>query len=199
VIPSNRIADFPLGISILGWAAAGTWSNLGQRPAAVLLATSLLHVIVGVLFLIRGPAERQGSVRTCLVAIPAVLVGGWVFRFAPHAWSVMSQVIFVSGSGLALLSFAFLGRCFSILPAVRGTVTAGPFSCIRHPAYLGELTMVAGCVVAAPLHWSQLPVMAIVGALVAARIFVEEQLLLTGAAYRNYCHRVPWRLIPFVW
>ena len=199
MIPSQRIVDLSIGISVLGWATAGTWSNLGQRPVAVLLATSLLHFIVGVLFLVRSHAEIQGDLRTCLIAIPAVLVGGWVFRFAPNHWNVPAQVLFVIGGGLAILSFAFLGRCFAILPAIRGTVTRGPFSFIRHPAYLGELAMVAACVLAVPPHWGQPIVLVLASMLFVARISVEERLLLTDDAYQNYCRKVRWRLVPLVW
>ena len=199
MLPSQRIVDFSLGISVLGWATAGTWSNLGQRPIAILLANSLLHFIVGILFLVRWRAQKQGDLRTCLIAIPAVLVGGWVFKFAPDDWNTPSQILFVAGSGLAFLSFVFLGRCFSILPAVRGTVTRGPFFFIRHPAYLGELAMVVACVFAVGPHWGQPVVLLVVLAFFVARIRVEERLLLTGEAYQSYCRQVRWRLIPRVW
>lgn len=199
MVSSQRIIDFALGISVLGWATAGTWSNLGQRPVVILIATSMLHFIVGILFLVRLRVAKQGDLGACLIAVPAVLVGGWVFKFAPQQWNVPSQVLFAGGSGLAILSFAFLGRCFSILPAIRGTVTRGPFSFVRHPAYLGELAMVVACVFAVPLHLGQPLVLLVVIALFVARIHVEERLLLTGDAYRRYCRHVRWRLIPLVW
>ncbi len=199
MIASQRIVDLSIGISVLGWATAGTWSNLGQRPVAILLATSLLHFMVGVLFVVRMRAKIEGDLRTCLIAIPAVLVGGWVFRFAPNHWNVPSQILFVTGGALAIVSFAFLGRCFAILPAIRGTVTRGPFSFIRHPAYLGELAMVVACVLAVPPHWGQPIVLTIASMLFVARIRVEERLLLTGDAYQSYCRRVRWRLVPLVW
>ncbi|MEM8666274.1 MAG: isoprenylcysteine carboxylmethyltransferase family protein [Planctomycetota bacterium] len=198
-IPSQRVVDLSIGISILGWATAGTWSNFGQRPFAILLATSLLHLMVGVLFLVRSRAEKQGDLRACLIAVPAVLVGGWVFRFAPQQWNIASQVLFMIGSGLAILSFAFLGRCFAILPAIRGTVTNGPFSFIRHPAYLGELAMVAACIFAVPPNWKQPIILVLTIAFFIARIQAEECLLLTDDAYRKYSEKVHWRLVPYVW
>ncbi|PAY20210.1 hypothetical protein CKO51_07175 [Rhodopirellula sp. SM50] len=197
--PPPRLVDIALGVSILGWATAATWSNLGQRPLAILIATSLLHLMVGVLFLLRRGVEQPGDWATCLMAIPAVLVGGWVFGWSPREWNVAAQLLFVSGSGLAIVSFAFLGRCFAILPAIRGTVVNGPFSIIRHPAYLGELTMVVGCVVAAGLDWKQLVLFPFIAALFAIRIRVEERLLSSGEAYQRYCRQVRWRLIPLIW
>ena len=194
-----RIVDFSIGISVLGWATAGTWSNLDQRPVAVLFATSLLHASVGVLFLVRSRVGKPGDLRSCLIAIPAVLVGGWVFRFAPIDWNAPAQILFVLGGGLAILSFAFLGRCFAVLPAIRGTITRGPYSFIRHPAYLGELAMVTACVLAVPPNWGQPIVLVLASVLFVARIRVEERLLMTGHAYQSYCRKVRWRLVPFVW
>jgi protein-S-isoprenylcysteine O-methyltransferase Ste14 len=199
VIRSNRVVDMALGTSILGWATMGTWSNLGQRPLAVLSATSLLHLMVGVLFLFRREAKIDGTLTASAIAVPAVLLGGWVFRFAPQDWSLISQCLFCAGGALAVVSFAYLGRCFAILPAIRGTVSAGPYGCVRHPAYLGELVMVVASLLAVPFHWS-MPLMLIVAVtLFVARIHAEEGLLSTAEEYQQYCQRVRWRLVPYLW
>lgn len=199
MIPLHRLVDLSIGLSILGWAVAGALQHHGERPLAVLLATSLLHLTVGVLFLVRWRKARQGDFRSCAIAIPAVLIGGWVFNLAPDRWGVPSQVLFVSGSVLAVASFIFLGRCFSILPAVRGVVTRGPFSYVRHPAYLGELAMVVACIAAAPMHWTLMILPAVVLGCFIARIRVEERLLMAEKSYREYCLRVRWRLMPLIW
>ena len=198
-MPQQRLVDFAIGISVLGWAVAGTWSNLGQHPLPVLLAISLLHLTVAMLFFIRSRAATQGDLRTCLMAIPAVLVGGWVFRFAPQHWNLPSQVLFVIGSGLAITSFLFLGRCFAVLPAIRGTVISGPFKIVRHPAYLGELLMVVACVFAVPLNWTQPAVLVVVTLFFVVRIRAEENLLLAETRYQTYAERVRWRLVPLIW
>lgn len=194
-----RIVDVAIGISILGWATAATWSNLGQRPLAILIVTSLLHFVVGVLFFVRRVPSKQADWRTCLVAVPAVLVGGWVFKWAPRDWNLWAEVLYVAGGTLAIWSFVFLGRCFAILPAIRGVEMRGPYAIIRHPAYLGELAMVVACVFADQARWQQLVALLVVVAFFVARIYVEERLLLTGELYQSYCNRVRWRLLPMVW
>lgn len=99
---------------------------------------------------------------------------------------------------MALLSFVFLGKHFSILPAVRGITTLGPYRIVRHPAYLGELFMVAGCAMTLSIALGVLLVLAAV-ALVMIRITAEEKLLSANAEYRQYQAEVRWKLIPLVW
>ena len=57
-----------------------------------------------------------------------------------------SDVLLIAGLAFAIGSVAVLGRCFGILPDVRGLVTHGPYRWVRHPLYLGELTAVLGIV-----------------------------------------------------
>ena len=106
--------------------------------------------------------------------------------------------MFLLGGSLAVISFLYLGRCFAILPAIRGTVTHGPFRVIRHPAYLGELIMVLSCWLAAPRGPNIGPLLVAIP-LVALRILTEEQVLSNSAAYVEYSRIVRWRLIPRVW
>ena len=199
----QRIVDVAIGLSVIGWGTAGTWSNIGERPASILVTVSLLHGVVGVLFLIRSSVKVQGDLKCCLTAMPAVLVGGWVFRFAPTDWNTGSQAAFVIGGGLAIASLTILGRCFAVLPAYRGTVSAGPYAVVRHPAYLGELLMVIACVSATLFatgpSWGQPIVLSLTVVFFVVRIDAEERLLRINIAYQEYCDRVLWRLIPLVW
>ena len=48
-------------------------------------------------------------------------------------------MLLVAGLLFAIASVAFLGRCFGVLPDVRGLVMRGPYRLVRHPLYLGEL------------------------------------------------------------
>ncbi len=196
---SERWFNFLLGVSVLGWAGMGLISSWQQRPAAIILVIAALHLCVGILLIFRDQASAHGDLRACSIAVPAVLVGGWVLQFSPSQWNVWATGLFVVGGTVTVISFLFLGRCFAILPAVRGTVTRGPFSCIRHPAYLGELLMVAGCLFAIPFHWIQLAIGMLVLCLVVIRIQAEERLLLAGQPYESYAAKVRWRLIPLVW
>lgn len=168
------------------------------RPLAVRAAITALNLLVGTLILIRARVERHGSFNACLAGIPALLTAGWALRVAPSHWSLPAQLVFVTGACLAIVSFLYLGRCFAILPAVRGTITRGPYRIVRHPAYLGELLMILGCCIAAWRLPHFAPLVAAIP-LVALRIIAEERVLSTGAAYAKYATQVRWRLIPLLW
>jgi len=187
-----------LGISILSWAVLGFAASTHQRPVSVQVAISALHLCVAALIIGRARAEKHGSVFSSLASLPALLISGWSLRLAPSSWNVPAQIIFCAGASLAIVGFLYLGRCFAILPAVRGTVTRGPFRIIRHPAYLGELSMVAGCWLAAP-GWINVWPLLLVVPLVALRIVSEESVMAASPAYTAYTDKVRWRLIPLLW
>ena len=195
----ERVFNVAMGLSVIGWGLMGFASSVHQRPWSVVITISFLHLCVGTLFLMRARAQRHGSWQTCAIAIPAVVVGGWVFQYSPNHWNSIAQALFVMGGVLTIFSFAFLGKCFAILPAIRGTATRGPYAWIRHPAYFGELSMVAGCLAALPLHWFQFVAMALAIVFCVVRIRAEESLLSTSENYRAYTNSVRWRLLPGVW
>lgn len=195
---SERCFNLLLGLSILSWAFFGMGVAVATRPFLTQLTISALHLCVGALVLLRAPVVTHGSLKSCLAGVPALLIGGWALRSAPPNWTVVAHLVFLPGGCLAITSFLYLGRCFAILPAVRGIVTGGPFRMVRHPAYLGELIMVLGCWIAAPRLTNAGPLLALIP-LVALRIVTEEQVLSRSSAYVAYSRDVRWRLLPLVW
>ena len=124
---------------------------------------------------------------SCLASLPALLVSGWALRCAASL-DAACPVVFLIGGSLAVISFLYLGHCFAILPAIRGTVTHGPFRVIRHPAYLGELVMILSCWLAAPRGPNIVPLLVAIP-LVALRILTEEQVLSNSPAYVEYSRK----------
>ena len=78
-------------------------------------------------------------------------------------------------------------------------VTTGVYSFVRHPMYLGAVLMFEG----APLLLGSTCGLLLAGAmsvLLAARIVGEEKMLTTELeGYEEYCRRVRYRLLPFIW
>jgi protein-S-isoprenylcysteine O-methyltransferase Ste14 len=135
-----------------------------------------------------------------LQALPALAVPIWAeAASSPLAgWPLYAELAFAVGGALTAVALLALGRSFAILPAVRRIVTTGPYRIVRHPAYAGELIMVASCVLARP-SWPTAATLVVGMPLVGLRIAAEERLLRSEAGYDEYAHRVRWRLLPLVW
>lgn len=192
----ERLFDLALGLSIAGWGV----SHLAGEAGVVRAALASVNLTVGLLISIRRPEASAGSFGQILQALPAVAIGGAALALAPdlESWRLGPAVLLATGSVVALLAFGFLGRSFAVLPSLRRVVVRGPYRLMRHPAYLGELTILAACIWSAG-SWLGAPVVPLAIALVALRIRAEEQVLAKSAAYRAYRARVRWRLFPGLW
>ncbi len=164
------------------------------------LTITALHLCVALLLLLRAPLRLGASNRSILVCLPALVLSGWALGIAKDTgiWPWYAQLIFVAGGVLAIATLIILGKSFSVLPALRELVTGRVFRFVRHPAYLGELLMMLGCVLASDSVYAILSLLAAIP-LVALRIREEEKILAVDQRYGRYKQIVPWRLVPGVW
>lgn len=100
------------------------------------------------------------------------------------------------GYALILWSLAFLGPRFGVTPADRGLVSSGPYACLRHPMYLGELLLRTVFIFTAQERFSALLIAAALVIIQVERIRREEGII---AGYTQYQEKVRWRLLPYVW
>jgi protein-S-isoprenylcysteine O-methyltransferase Ste14 len=78
-------------------------------------------------------------------------------------------------------------------------ISTGLYGIIRHPMYFGVVVMYLLTPVALGSYWGLIPMAAIPLALVL-RILNEEKVLCKElAGYQEYCQKVKYRLIPFIW
>jgi protein-S-isoprenylcysteine O-methyltransferase Ste14 len=186
-----------LGVSVLAWAAAGACSAPASLPRGAL---GVLQVVVALQLFRRSLCRRHGTWRSSLASVPSVLAGGVAFSAAPPAaaWPIAAQVLFAGGAGLAAVAFLSLARSFAILPALREVVVRGPYRCVRHPGYAGELLMVGACAFAAGGAGGAL-VIVLAAASLLPRIAAEERVLVASPDYHSYAATVRYRLVPGVW
>jgi len=195
--------DLALSATLLASSTRGAAFVWGQDPTPwcliAELAMSALALVVAVLILRRGRAEREPSVTTTTAALPTVVLGAVVTTSVPiTAWGPSSCMAVGVGAVLAAWAFLTLSTSFAILPARRTTVTAGPYRVIRHPGYAGELLMLFGCVVASE-QFAVAALWVIALALIHPRMRAEELTMGECPRYRAYLSATRYRLVPGVY
>ncbi len=191
----ERTLNVGLGLSCLFWAVAGI---MADGWLVVRCSIGALHIVVGLLFLVRAPQVQIGSMDQLLRAVPSLILSGVAFKLRPAEWPFLWSVIFAAGSVGAIVSLMTLGRSFALFPSLRAIVTRGPYRLVRHPVYLFELVMVTACCLASP-SWGRCLVLGLASVSLIWRVRAEEALLATSQEYRSYLASTRWRLLPGVW
>jgi protein-S-isoprenylcysteine O-methyltransferase Ste14 len=141
------------------------------------------------------------------ISFPLFIVAGLDHNFG---WSpVFPTWLNILGFILIVLGYTFAGwamvenRFFSTMVRIqtdRGHMVcdSGPYRIVRHPGYAGNILALPGIVLALDSVWTIIPVIvALIISVIRTRL--EDQTLqeeLPG--YRDYVHRVHYRLIPGV-
>jgi protein-S-isoprenylcysteine O-methyltransferase Ste14 len=207
---------FPL-FGAMFFLPAGT---LSYWEAWVYLAVLFVPMVLAlVYFLIFSPAllerrmrmrekeaEQQLIVKLASIVILLVyLLPGFDHRFhwsSVPIWLVaIADILVLSGYALMVLVMRenpYAGRTIEVEPD-QTVVTTGPYAFVRHPMYLGILLLFVFSPLALGSYWSMIPVLFLMGLLIA-RITNEERVLLKELnGYREYTEKVKWRLIPGIW
>ncbi len=158
-----------------------------------------------------GPvAETQRSQQiiqslASLFFIGLFIVPGLDFRFQ---WSNVPPVLSLIADGFVALGFFIVFLVFRENSYTRATIevsdeqkviSTGPYGMVRHPMYAGAMLLLIftplalGSLVAVPFA---LPMLVVI----AARLLNEEKFLTQGLpGYQEYCTKVRYHLVPFVW
>ena len=121
----------------------------GWLKVSAHVATMLFLALIAVMTLARRRPVRKSEgwlPRMAALAGLLILYGLLLFpRVAPDAaWDAAALALLVAGHFLCAVTLAQLGRSFSVMPEARMLVTAGLYSQIRHPLYLGEAVATLG-------------------------------------------------------
>ena len=216
----SALVKVVLGIAIIGallFLPAGTFYFDGAwRLCAVLFIPML---VMGVVMLIFSPellsrrlaskeerSTQQGVVRyTGLLFILSFVVAGLDFRYG---WSQMPQWAVWAAMALFLLGYGLYGEVMRenvwlsrniTVEQGQQVVSTGLYSIVRHPMYTSTIVMFLAMPLVLGSYWALIPMLFYIP-IIAIRILDEEQLLHSDLeGYTEYCVKVHWRLIPFIW
>jgi len=198
----ERASDFAGRAAISAWFVVfavqigAEFVRTGHLTGLLLLVSELLVVVLTVM---RRPAVRVDRAwRTRIVAL-ASMVGIPLLR--PIGVGIVPDAATAAVSAVGLLLIiagkVALGRSFGLMPANRGIVCRGIYRVMRHPIYAGYLVTHAAFLVAHPLGWNLLVLVASDTALLV-RAICEERTLARDAEYAGYMTKVRWRVLPGV-
>ena len=140
-----------------------------------------------------------------LMFLVGFILAGLDHRFG---WSNLPMTVNYVGAGLFLTAYVlyaevlrentWLSRTIEVQEG-QTVVSTGLYSIVRHPMYFATVILFLSM----PLVLGSIPAFLVFlcyPAIIARRIRNEEQMLSRDLpGYREYCGRVRWRLIPFIW
>jgi protein-S-isoprenylcysteine O-methyltransferase Ste14 len=158
-----------------------------------------------------GPqAEKETSQKIIMSFTSLGFIGLLVVPALDHrfGWSHMPAYAALAGDllvaiGWLAIFFVFKENTFTSatieLAPDQKVISTGPYARVRHPMYAGALVMLFGIPIALGSWWGLLVMPAIILAVIW-RLLDEEQFLTRNLpGYREYQHKVRYRLIPDVW
>jgi protein-S-isoprenylcysteine O-methyltransferase Ste14 len=158
-----------------------------------------------------GPTAESRPVQKILIglaflSLPAVMIlSAFDSRFG---WSHMPGAVSVLGDilvalGLLVAQYVVIQNSYAAanitIEAGQKLITSGLYGIVRHPLYAGTVIMMVGILLALGSYWG-LFVLLIGLPVLALRILDEEKMLSEElAGYKEYTHKVHYRLVPYVW
>ena len=216
----SAIAKFTLGVVLLGlliFLPAGTlaffngWLFMGILFVPMFLAGLVMMAENPELLKSRLNAKEKEREQSLVVMLSGLmflagfLVAGLDFRFG---WCPLPQAVSYVAAGTFLVAYilyaevlrenAYLSRTIEVQEG-QTVVDTGLYSIVRHPMYAVTLLLFLSM----PLVLGSLisfVIFLVYPLLIAKRIKNEEQVLEAGLpGYKEYKHKVKYRMIPFIW
>ncbi len=204
-VSTTRLLDlvFKLGaVAMLGYFAYGALGEWQRNPSRITLLLAVISACVSVTVSLASRTPTTRNMRPLAVFLtlgatyyyPALVLTPGTHLIPELAGAAIQAV----GICWEIYSKLSLGRSFGLLPAHRAVVVRGAYRHVRHPIYLGYFMHYLGFLLT-NFGWQNGLIYAGLFAILILRIFLEEDVLKReDPAYLNYCRRVRFRLVPFV-
>ena len=216
----SALIKVTLGIGLVGamlFLPAGTihypqgWLFMGLLFIPMVIAGFVMLFKAPELLARRLDAKEKQADQKAVVAVSGLMfVGGFVVagldhRFdwsrMPFAVTAISAVLFLVAYGLyaeVLRENAYLSRTIKVEEG-QTVISSGLYGIVRHPMYSATilLFLMMPLVLAS---WYAAIIFLVYPALIIIRLQGEEKLLCQELpGYDEYCKKVKYRLIPFIW
>ena len=209
------VVSFAL-IGLAVFLSAGTiqywqgWVYLGVGAATSLLLT--LYTVKDPILLENrlGTTKEQRPIQKIIVLcmlIPGIalfIVPGLDYRFGwshvPFWLSLFGDLLIILGMWIVYLTFKENSFGSSTVKVVKKqkVISTGPYTIVRNPMYSGAIMYFIGMSLALGSYWGLIPALLTILGLVW-RLSDEEKFLANNLpGYKEYCSKVRWHLIPWV-
>lgn len=204
-------------IALLLFAPAGTFAYTGAWRLIALLFIPM--IFLGIAMLIWAPdtlrrrlkskekrEKQSGIVKfSGLLFIASFLIAGADFRlgwsFVPKTGVWAASILFIISYGLyaeTMRENEWLSRTIEVADGQK-VISAGLYSIVRHPMYTATTIMFLAMPLILGSLWA-FAVMLPYAFIITLRIKDEEELLKNELdGYKEYCKKVKWRLMPYIW
>jgi len=197
--------------------------TLNYWQAWLFLATFALSVTLITLYLMKkdpkllerrmgagAKAEKEKTQKTIQFVAQLAFIAIIVFPAIDHrfGWSIMSPYISIGGDilvalGLLFVFFVFKENSFtsSIIEVAdeQKVISTGPYAIMRHPMYSGALLMLIGLPMALGSWWGLLAFIPMLFVIIWRLLDEEKFLNKNLKGYKEYCQKVRFRLVPYLW
>ena len=158
-----------------------------------------------------GPTAEQRPIQKIIVLFMGLLaVAGYIVPALDHRfdWSSVPSWLSIAGDILIIVSMWAVYRVFKEnsfgsttveISKEQKVISTGPYAIVRNPMYACAILYFPGVTLALGSYWGLIPSLLMAFGF-AWRLLDEEKLLSENLpGYPEYCDKVKYHLIPFVW
>lgn len=189
----------------------GAWRLLGVLFIPMFIFGLVALICSPDLLARRLQAKEERSQQGALVKLSGLLfivgfvVAGLDFRFG---WSNVSQTTTWIACGVFVVGYllyaevmrenVWLSRTIEVSEGQK-VIDKGLYGVVRHPMYLATVLMFLAIPIILGSWWAVIPFVGYIPVIATRAVDEERFLAVELEGYADYCKRVKWRILPFIW